>query len=213
MAGPYADGDRRLIRLSGLAVIGLHFAYAAVTACGFVALELHDAPIADPWFAAMEWLIILIGPAVLLFLAALGRIEGARQVWIHVALALAVVTFALSASLHTMILALGRESPLVAPAGPLGFTWPSVAYAIDILAWDWFFALGLLCCAMALREVPHMLAARRTFLAAGLLALTGLAGPLTGAMMLRNLGIIGYAVVFPLAVVLVLRTPAGGRSA
>jgi hypothetical protein len=208
-----AGRDMTLVRQSGLVVVALHLAYAAVTLAGFLSLPRADVAIGDPWFAAMEWLIILIGPPVLVFLCALGGIEGAGKAWSLAAVVLAALTFALSASLHAVLLALGREDVLVAEGGALAFTWPSAAYAIDILAWDWFFALALLCCARSLRHAQGMTVSSRAFLVAGLLSLAGLAGPTTGIIMARNIGIIGYAVCFPIAVVLVLRALERGRAA
>jgi hypothetical protein len=197
--------DVRLAIQSGLAVISLHVLYAAVTIGGFLSLPSGDAPMADPWFAAMEVLIILLGPPVLVFLSALrGTVMAARS-WMTAATMMAAVTFALSAPLHSVLLVIGRDHALVAAGGLLGFAWPSAAYAIDILAWDWFFACALLCCALALRDGSDMRPARNTFAIAGVLSLAGLAGMGAGSMALRNVGILGYAVVFPCAVGLVLR--------
>lgn len=197
--------DMDLVRQSARAVIALHLAYAAATIAGFVTLANADDPMSDPWFAAMEWLIILLGPSVLVFLSALGRTEGVERAWSLAALAMAGAAFALSAALHAVLLTIGRDHALVATGGLLSFRWPSAAYAIDILAWDGFFAGALLCCAMALRTTPGMGKAHRAFALAGGVALAGLAGPISGAMVLRNIGIAGYAVIFPVAVWLVLR--------
>jgi len=194
-----------LIKWSGLAVIALHLAYGVATIAGFLSLAAADDPISDPWFAAMEWLIILLGPPVIVFLASLGRLEADGREWSLVAVMLATITFALSAALHATLLAIGRDHALVASGGLLSFTWPSVAYAIDILAWDGFFALSLLSCAMMLRAVPGMATARTVFVIAGLVSLAGLVGLVAGNMALRNIGIFGYAVLFPVAVGLVLR--------
>lgn len=205
MSTANADGDADLVRHSGHTVIALYIAYGAATIAGFSSLANADEPMSDPWFAIMEWLIIVLGPVVLVFLSALGRIGGVGQPWSTAALVLAGITFALSAALHAVLLAIGRDHALVAAGGLLSFTWPSAAYAIDILAWDGFFAVALLCCAMALRHAPGMQHAFRAFALAGLVAVVGLAGPISGSMALRNIGIIGYAVIFPLAVWLVLR--------
>lgn len=190
---------------SGLVVIALHLAYAAVTIGGFLALEHPDTPISDPWFAMMEVLIIGLGPPVLVFLAALGHVETARRPWFLAAAIMAGIAFSLSASLHIVLLVIGRGHPMAVEGALLAFTWPSVAYAIDILAWDWFFACAMLCCAMGLRDTPAMKWASRAFALSGLFAFAGLAGPLSASMTLRNIGIIGYAVLFPLAVCLALR--------
>jgi len=199
-----ADGHTDLVRQSGLTVIALHVAYATATTVGFLNLTNADEPNSDPWFAAMEWLIILLGPPVLVLLSALHSVSGVRRPWSLAALVLAGIAFALSAALHSVLLAVGRHHALVSEGGLLSFTWPSAAYAIDILAWDGFFAVALLCCAMALRATPDMGRARWAFAFAGLAALAGLAGPISGTMTLRNIGIVGYAVIFPVAVGLVL---------
>lgn len=213
MGTAIADGSARLVRWSGLAVIALHLAYAAATIAGFLSLGAADEPIADPWFAMMEWLIILIGPPVLVFLTGLGSLGVEGRVWSLVAVALAAMTFALSAGLHAVLLVIGRDHALVAVGGLLSFTWPSAAYAIDILAWDGFFALALLSSAIALRTVAGMAPARVIFLLAGICALAGLAGPISGIMQLRLVGVLGYAVLFPVASGLVLRALPGSRIA
>jgi hypothetical protein len=207
------DGERRLVWHAGRVVLALNLAYAAVTLGGFLSLPHAEAPIADPWFAAMEWLIILLTAPVLVFLWALGRVAGVGRGWSIAAVVLAGMTFALSVALHLALLAISRDDPRVAAGGPLSFVWPSAAYAIDILAWDGFFGAALLCCAMALRALPGMKSARLTFLAAGLLALAGMAGPALDAMSLRNIGVVGYAVLFPVAVWLVLRALERGDGA
>lgn len=194
------------VRLAGIAVIALHCAYAAATLAGFMTLARPDAPISDPWFAIMEVLIILIAVPVIIYLRALGGVvERAQARWMRASVALAALTFALSVTLHAVILAIGRDHPLAGVGGPLAFTWPSVAYGVDILAWDGFFALALVCCAIALKGAPGMTFAARIFMLAGLVALFGWAGPVTGDMALRNVGIIGYAVIFPVAVFAVIR--------
>ncbi len=190
--------------LSGLVVIALHLAYAIATVGGFLSLEGSEKPISDPWFAVMEVLIIALAPPVLIFFAALAHLEQVHRLWMVAAGILAAIALTPSAVLHAVLIVIGRGHPLAADGALLAFTWPSAAYAVDILAWDWFFACSLLCCAMGLRASPALIWARRTFLLAGLLALAGLAGPLTGSMALRNIGILGYAVLFPLAVCQVL---------
>jgi hypothetical protein len=205
MASMKPGDAARLAHYSGLGVIGLHLAYAAATIGGFLTLESPRHPIADPWFAMMEVLIIALGPPVLVFLVALSEVEAARRSWILAAAILTGIAFALSASLHAVLLGIGRSHTLVAKEGMLAFTWPSVAYAVDILAWDWFFACALLCAGMGLKDAPAMRYASQTFLLAGLIALAGLLGPALSSMAVRNLGIVGYAGLFPVAVGLVLR--------
>jgi hypothetical protein len=105
----------------------------------------------------------------------------------------------LTCSLHFVILTLGRQpefarqswSPLV-----VSFNWPSVAYALDILGWDVFFALSMLFAAQAFWGSRLAVWIRVLMIASGMLALAGLSGVVVGDMQLRNIGIVGYVGVF-----------------
>ncbi|MFN2371195.1 MAG: hypothetical protein ABR506_08585 [Candidatus Krumholzibacteriia bacterium] len=78
----------------------------------------------------------------------------------------------------------------------LSFRWPSVVYALDILAWDVFFPLAMLLAAPVFAGGGFVGWIRRLMVTSGLLALAGLAGVVTGNMQLRNVGIVGYVGVF-----------------
>jgi hypothetical protein len=84
----------------------------------------------------------------------------------------------------------------------LSFEWPSVAYALDILAWDVFFALSVLSAAPVFRGSRLATSVRVSLIASGVLALAGLSGVVVGDMGLRSIGIFGYAGVFPVAALL-----------
>ena len=84
----------------------------------------------------------------------------------------------------------------------LSFKWPSVAYALDILAWDLFFPLSVLSAASVFSGTRLATSIRVLMIVSGVLALGGLSGVLGGDMRLRNIGIAGYAGVFPVAALL-----------
>ena len=87
-----------------------------------------------------------------------------------------------------------------APA--LAFRWPSPVYALDVMAWDLLFPLAALSAALALAPSGRARAPRRLLMLAAALSAFGLLGAATGEMALRNLGILGYAVAFPVAAAL-----------
>jgi hypothetical protein len=74
----------------------------------------------------------------------------------------------------------------------VSFRWPSVVYALDILGWDFFFALSVLFAAAVFGGSRLTVSIRGVMTASGVLALAGLGGVVTGDMQLRNIGIVGY---------------------
>ena len=84
----------------------------------------------------------------------------------------------------------------------LSFKWPSVAYTLDILAWDVFFALSMLFAAPVFKGGRLEATVRFLKLVSGVLSLAGLIGVPLANMQVRNIGILGYAVVAPVAFLL-----------
>ena len=81
----------------------------------------------------------------------------------------------------------------------LSFKWLSVSYALDILAWDVFFALFAAPVFSGNRLATWI---RVLPVASGVLALAGLSGVIVGDRQLRHIGIVGYAGVFPVTALL-----------
>ena len=71
-----------------------------------------------------------------------------------------------------------------------------------MLAWDFFFPLSILFAAPAFGGNRLQNVIRSVMITSGLLALAGLSGVVTGDMRLRDIGILGYAGVFPVAAAL-----------
>ncbi len=80
-----------------------------------------------------------------------------------------------------------------------------MVYALDILAWDVFFALSMLFAAPVFGTGRLEKAVRVLMVASGVLSLAGLAGVPLADMGIRNPGILGYVgvslVIFPLLAV------------
>ena len=101
--------------------------------------------------------------------------------------------------MHFVILTLSRQPEFAGqPWVPLvlSFEWPSVAYALDILGWDFFFALSMLFAAPVFRGSRLAAWIRGLMIVSGMLALAGLSGVVVGDMQLRNIGLVGYVGVF-----------------
>jgi hypothetical protein len=206
---------RRLGVGSAAATAVLLIAYAATLAVGLASLASPDQPIGDPMFWILEVLIIAMMPAMVALMVAV-------HAWAPPplkTLSLVSVVFmgllaGLTCSLHFVVLTLSRQPGFAEqPWLPLfmSFRWPSVAYALDILGWDVFFALSMLFAAPVFRGGRLASWVRVGMIVSGVLALAGLVGVALGDMQVRNIGILGYVVVFLVVCVLLaglfLRTP------
>jgi hypothetical protein len=102
-------------------------------------------------------------------------------------------------SLHFCILTLSRQPEFAGqPWLPLvfSFEWRSVAYALDIVGWDVFFAISMLLAAPVFSGSRLAAWIRVLMIASGVLSLAGLSGVVVGDMEVRNIGIVGYVGVF-----------------
>lgn len=85
------------------------------------------------------------------------------------------------------------------------FEWPSVAYTIDILVWDVFFALSVLFAAPVFGGCRLAAYIRVLMIASGVFSAAGLSGVVVGNMQVRNVGIVGYTVAALLLTILTWR--------
>ena len=185
---------------SAAATVVLLVAYAVTLVVGLASLESPQQPIGDPMFTILEVLIILTMPAMVALMVAVHAWAPTRTKTLTLT---SIVFMGLLAGVtcivHFCILTLSRQpefagrswEPLV-----LSFEWPSVAYALDILAWDIFFALSMLFAAPAFSGSRLAAWIRVLMIVSGVLSLAGLSGVVAGDMQLRNIGIVGYVEVF-----------------
>jgi hypothetical protein len=127
------------------------------------------------------------------------------KVYSLTALVFMILLAGITSSVHFVILAVSRQleaTGLMWVSKFLSFKWPSVAYTLDILAWDWFFALSMLFAAPVFRVGRLETAVRMLMIVSGVLSLAGLIGVPLADMQVRNIGIIGYAVVAPVVFLL-----------
>jgi hypothetical protein len=185
---------------SAAATVILLVAYAVTLAVGLASLKSPQEPIGDPMFTILEILIIVMMPAMVALMVAV-------HAWAPThakTLTLTSVVFmgllaGMTSIVHFCILTLSRQPefarqswlPLV-----LSFNWPSVVYALDILAWDIFFPLSMLFAAPVFGGSRLAGWIRVLMIASGVLSLAGLSGVVSGDMQLRNIGIVGYVGVF-----------------
>ncbi len=184
---------RELGRWSALIVTVVAVAYAAVLTVG---MATHGAsePIGDPVLAVMEVLTFVSALPLVAVVAALHALAPReRRVFGVLALSFVVLFAGTTCAVHFIELTAGRQT------GTHGIVWPSTAYAAELLAWDLFLGLALLSASAALPRDETAKNARRALAVAGALCVAGLVGPATGLMRLQLVGVVGYAVVLPVA--------------
>lgn len=209
MVEPYRPVSQRMAIASAGAVAVLCLAYAVVLTLGLLSLPSPQHQIQDPWFTLMELLIVVIAPAMVVFtVGLLAQSAPSHRPLAVVSVAFMTACATLTCCVHFGVLTLSREPGFGGDPWErqvFAFRWPSVAYALDILAWDVFFPLAAAFAAPTVRGPGHAAVARRLLYASAVLAFIGLAGVPLSDMQVRNIGIIGYAVLFPIAAALLAR--------
>jgi hypothetical protein len=191
---------RSLGIFSAAATVILLVAYALTLAVGLASLESPQQPIGDPMFTTLEVLIIVMMPAMVALMVAVHAWAPMQAKTLTLtSLVFMGLLAGVTSVVHFCVLTLSRQPEFVGrPWESLvfPFAWPSVVYALDILAWDVFFALSMLFAAPAIRGTRLATWVRVLMIASGVLSLAGLSGVVTGNMQLRNIGIVGYDGVF-----------------
>lgn len=200
---------RNLGRAAAWSIFFLCVIYAVTTILGLLSLKSPQDPIGDPYFTMMELLIILLAPLMVITMIAVHAYAPREaKAYSFTALVFMVVMAVITSSLHFVVLTVSRQIEAAGLASAslfFSFKWPSVVYTLDILAWDWFFALAILFAAPVFKNGRLETAVRYIMVASGVLSLVGLFGvPLAILKVeywlnVRNIGIVGYALVSPVA--------------
>jgi hypothetical protein len=202
----FTAAARRLGVVSAAGLVLLMVAYMADLALGLMSLRSPQDPIGDPYFTLLELLILAMMPFMVALMVAVHTWAPAElKVFSLSALSFMVALATLTSAVHFSILTLSRHDAFAGqPWLPLlfSFEWPSVVYALDILAWDVFFPLSALFAAPVFGGSRLARWVRSILVLSGVFALAGLAGVVLGDMQVRNIGIVGYTLVFAAAALL-----------
>jgi hypothetical protein len=205
--GEWTPADRRIGLWSATSVVVLWVMYVTVGLVGVVVRPPSPNPLnqADPYLAMLEILMSLCAVALVVMMAAVYCYAPPdRKTHSLAALACMIVFVVLTCSVHFVSLTVGRQiEPKVVSAllsQQLSFEqWPTLALALDLLAWDFFLGLSLLFAAPVFKGDGPPNRVRISMIVAGMLCLAGVLGPALGQMHIQYLGIGGYAFVLPVA--------------
>jgi hypothetical protein len=203
---------RQLGKASAWVVFALIVVYAVTTILGFLSLQDPLDQIGDPYFTMMELLIFIMAPfMVVIMITVHAYATQDVKAYSFTALVFMIVMAVITSGVHFTVLTVSRE---IEAAGFtwtslfFSFNWPSVAYTLDILAWDWFFALSILFAVPVFKGSGLERTLRYFMVVSGVLSLVGLLGVPLAIMKVeywltvRNIGIVGYALVAPVAFLL-----------
>lgn len=198
--------DRRVAIWSALGTFFFGLLYAPTLVAAFVSAGNVRDPLTDPFLGILEVQIILMAPLMVVMMVAVhGYAPRSARMYSLSALGFMILCAGLTTSVHFVELTVARR---IDPASMPGYSqlfsweWPSVLYALDILAWDWFFGLSMLLAAPLFKGGKLHASARACMILSGTLSIAGLLGAALGDMQLRGIGIAGYAVVFPVVCLL-----------
>jgi hypothetical protein len=185
---------------SARAMFVLEVAYVVVFVVGFASISGDfSKPLPDPYLGIAEALILVVAPIMVALMLAIHEYAPERaRPFTRVALGWMVAAAAFTTTVHFVELTVARH---INPASFPGyyrifdFKWPSLLYAVDIVAWDVYFGLALLFAVPAFRRDSEP-GARAGLLACGSLCLIGLVGPFANILGLRAIGIFGYTILF-----------------
>jgi len=194
------------------AVFSLTVIYLVTTVLGLLSLKSPQDPIGDPYFSQMELLTILIAPLMVVSMVAVHAYASHEaKAYSLTALVFMILLAGITSSVHFVVLTVSRQveaAGLTSAALFFSFQWPSVVYTLDILAWDWFFGISILFAAFVFKAGRLEIAVRILMIISGVLSFVGLIGvPLANMQVknwfiYRNIGIIGYAAIAPVAFLL-----------
>lgn len=184
--------------------------YLIITVLGFLSLKSPQEQIPDPFFTIMEIMSILISLSMAISLTALFFVQTSKTKKMIglVSLLLMYLVTCITSCVHFVVLSFRSSSSISMSQYEtfLSFQWPSVVYALDILAWDWFYALSILFAAFLFGQDRMGKVIRILLIISAVLSLVGLLGVPLENMNIRNIGIIGYAVIGPFTFLLIGRT-------
>jgi len=199
-------GARRLGMASSIAMLIVGILYIAVITLWLIVEATPREPIGDPYLGVMEVLTIVSALALVGLVVAIWCFsDAAHRLSALAALAIGTLAAAFTMAVHFVQLTAIRQLWRAGGIADYRLVWPSALFALEYFAWDVLVGFTLVSMSFAVAGRPGAETARRAMLIGGVLCLVGVAGPLSGRMSLQNIGVLGYAVVLPIASALTAR--------
>jgi hypothetical protein len=187
-------------------VFAVGVCYLAVIVLWLIVDATPREPIGDPWLAVMEFLTIVSALAFLgLVIALWFQADTTRRVPALTALVTGSLAAGLTITVHFVQLTAVRQLWRAGHLPDYRLIWPSTMFAVEYFAWDVLVGLMMVSIGLTLRRESGPRHPQRMFMIGGTLCLLGTIGPLSGRMLLQNISVVGYAIMLPIAAVLIAR--------
>jgi hypothetical protein len=155
----------------------------------------------EPYLTIAEVMTIVSAPLLILFMAAIHECAPkSAKVYSLTALGWMVLLAGSTIMVHSVNLTLWRQisdQQKMDYVRFLGWEWPSMLYAIELVAWHLFFGLSMFFAGFVFTGAGKEKIVKRGLIITGMLCVLGLIGPLTGILTWRMIGIFGYGILFP----------------
>lgn len=204
----WTETARKIGVWSAFGTFFMYLLYIPVLVWGFAMAGNTKDPLGDPYLAILEVLIILMAPLLVMMMVAVhAYASGPAKTFSLAALIHVILAAGTTTAVHFVLLTVDRqidENDIPGRSFLFSWEWPSVAYALDILAWDWFLGLAMLFAVPVFSGNDRLGASiRATLILGGVLSIAGVVGPAFGNINLRWIGQVGYEAVFPVACLLI----------
>ncbi|HEU4860571.1 MAG TPA: hypothetical protein VFT15_12075, partial [Chitinophagaceae bacterium] len=184
----------------------LFIVYDLIVITGIV---IGQGVLKEPYLAIAEVMTLVSAPLLVLLMVAIHECAPqSAKVFSLTALGWMLLLAGSTVIVHFINLTLWRQISVqqkIDYVRFLGWEWPSMMYAIELVAWHLFFGLSMFFAAFVFKGKRWEKVVRIALIATGLLCIFGLIGPLVGDLIWRLIGVFGYGVGFPIVCVLIAR--------
>jgi len=138
---------------------------------------------------------LLGAPLLVLIMAAVHASAAPDQkAYSGAALAFMTLVVGLTCAVHFVDLTALRQ------VGAARIVWPSALYALELLGWDVFLGLSLICAAPVFQGNRLKRTISISLLVTGILCIVGTLGPATGDMRFQFIAVAAYGVLLPVTI-------------
>ena len=172
-------------------------------------IEIGQGVLQEPYLAIAEVLTLIGAPLLILLIAAIHECAPKdAKVFSLTSLGWMILLAGTTIIVHFVNLTLWRQISIEQRTDFvrfLGWEWPSMLFAMELVAWHLFFGLSMFFAAFAFIGKGREKVVRIALIVTGLLCIIGLVGPLLGNLMWRSIGIFGYGIAFPVVCIMIAR--------